>query len=93
MKNLETIKINEQFHIYMRPYGWELHNYDPKHPWKKKGKPIPRKTHHATVQQLCQWVINKHTGNAKDFETLLDALNRASESLEPELTITVENLK
>ncbi len=85
MRKLHTIKINNEFSIAEFSRGGWILKYFTKKP--------PKITHHATIQQLCRWVINKHAGNAKDFETLLDALNRASDNLESEFTITVENLK
>jgi len=88
----KKIKINGCFHIQMKPYGWELHTYNQLKPKIYAGKVVPKITHFATIKRLCEWVINRHVGNAENFETLLTILKRAEESLESEFAIIVEKL-
>lgn len=91
LTNHEII-INEQFRIVMRPYGWALHTYNKEKPKIHKGKTVPEKTYHPTIKQLCEWVINRHAGQAEDFEVLVVALNRAAKNLESVFKIVVEKL-
>jgi len=79
-KPTNPIRINDKYFIYMKSYGWELHNHD--YLTSRNGKKkVAKVTHHATLQQLCDWIINRDAGHSDNFESLLEALNKSSERL------------
>ncbi len=79
-------KINDKYTIQMTNYGWTLLNSEKQFARLDASKHKAAKiTNHPTLQQLCEWVINREAGMAEDFKTLLEALNAKSDWLRIEL--------
>ncbi len=83
----KEIKINSQFAITPFAYGWRLLEYHRNNAAdKSKGRnKAAKETYHATLKQLCDFVIDRYACNAGSLNEIKAMLEKAGEDLTKEL--------
>jgi len=82
-QSYKRIRINDQFEFSPSTRGWELHEHhkiNASNKSKNRNK-RPSTTYHATLKQLCAFVIDRYARNAGSLPEILKLLTTASTEL------------